>query len=84
MSYLIAGVIMIALVAILTLFMGKNGGGSTKDKKTSNRNKAQIIKEANKKLEFAKIETKKVEAKRKELEKNKQELEKKKISLKKN
>lgn len=50
MSYLIAGVIMIALVAVLTLFMGKNGGGSTKDKKTSNRNKAQIIKEANKKL----------------------------------
>ena len=49
MSYLIAGVIMIALVAVLTLFMGKNGG-STKDKKTSNRNKAQIIKEANKKL----------------------------------
>ena len=41
---------MIALVAVLTLFMGKNGGGSTKDKKTSNRNKAQIIKEANKKL----------------------------------
>lgn len=50
MSYLIAGVIMIAFVAVLTLFMGKNGGGSTKDKKTSNRNKAQIIKEANKKL----------------------------------
>lgn len=50
MSYLIAGVIMIALVAVLTFFMGKNGGGSTKDKKTSNRNKAQIIKEANKKL----------------------------------
>ena len=50
MSYLIAGVIMIALVAVLTLFMGENGGGSTKDKKTSNRNKAQIIKEANKKL----------------------------------
>lgn len=50
MSYLIAGVIMIALVAVLTLFMGKNGGGSTKDRKTSNRNKAQIIKEANKKL----------------------------------
>ena len=49
MSYLIAGVIMIALVAVLTLFMGKNGGG-TKEKKTSNRNKAQIIKEANKKL----------------------------------
>ena len=49
MSYLIAGVIMIALVAVLTLFMGKNGGG-TKERKTSNRNKAQIIKEANKKL----------------------------------
>ena len=50
MSYLIAGVIMIALVAVLTLFMGKNGGSTKEKKNTNNRNKAQIIKEANRKL----------------------------------
>lgn len=51
MSYLIAGVIMIALVAVLTLFMGKKGGGASEKKSNSNnKNKAHIIKEANKKL----------------------------------
>lgn len=51
MSYLIAGVIMIALVAVLTLFMGKKGGGASEKKRNSNnKNKAHIIKEANKKL----------------------------------
>ncbi|MBQ0039186.1 MAG: tetratricopeptide repeat protein [Treponema sp.] len=46
MSFLIAAVIMIALCAVLTLFMGK------KDPKKGNgtKNKAQILKEANKRL----------------------------------
>lgn len=46
MSFLIAAVIMIALCAVLTFFMGKKDpkkGGGTK-------NKAQIVKEANKRL----------------------------------
>lgn len=48
MSFLIAAVIMIALVAVLTLFTGKGKGGSAKG--NTNKNKAQIIKEANKRL----------------------------------
>ncbi|MGN0729495.1 tetratricopeptide repeat protein [Treponema sp.] len=49
MSYLIATVITIALAAVLSLFLG-GGKNSSKKKNSTNRNKAQIIKEANKKL----------------------------------
>lgn len=46
MSFLIAAVIMIALCAVLTLFMGKK----EPKKGSGTKNKAQIIKEANKRL----------------------------------
>lgn len=46
MSFLIAAVLMIALCAVLTLFMGKKDSKKGKGVK----NKAQIVREANRRL----------------------------------
>jgi lipopolysaccharide biosynthesis regulator YciM len=51
MSFLIAGVVLIAIVAVMVLFIGKkSGGGGNKKGGKVVKNRAQIIKEANRRL----------------------------------
>ncbi|MBE6353274.1 tetratricopeptide repeat protein [Treponema sp.] len=50
MTYLIAGVVVISLIAVLMLIFGKKGGGISAGGSGEHKNQAQIIRLANKKL----------------------------------
>ena len=50
MTYLIAGVVVVSLIAVLMLIFGKKGGGSSVSGSGEHKSQAQIIRLANKKL----------------------------------